>query len=1033
MDCYGRVIAVLVWACQGLGVAAWAADVDGMDRLYRHRVEVQSSRYLAVHLFNVAIDHGEAAKVENYAIISPDDPRYDPARRVRPRQGGSRARTIRVPLRHDELTREAVLFLELPEPMLAGRHYGVAIRNVAKEIPELPPVLFDDGRTINDIIRVNQLGYPAADNLPRRAYVGQYMGSAGAMPLELGRFELRDAATGEVAFAGKAERRAVNEPYVGQQVYELDFGGFTTPGRYQLHVPGVGMSYPFSIGAGAINPAYVNVLVGNLHQRCAWAVPESLSRHHRDACHLDDAFLDKAVESLPFLKPKNPPLYPAAYDGRRQPAVRGHHDAGDYGKYTSNGAAYVANILTGFDLFPQRLNHDHLGLPTSENGIPDLVDEVKWELDWLEHMQDVDGGVFGIIKPNNGGYEGSLPAVQAKRLFYPKDTIFTAAFAGALAHAARSPVIRKHFPEDAERYLEKAKDAWKWLQKNDRCVEYFHYGAVFGDWDERCWAAASLYAATGQEEYHRYFLEHFEPERRHWGWVWLSGAMRPGAVAYATLEDRPVDRAMKDRCVEAVRQMAEFHVACAAAHPYRMTLSSESIRHGRFGWVFPDGDHAFELLVANAVSPDARYVVAALDNLHYILGASPHGYVLMTGLGWKRNIEVVDNESTFDGIIEPAPGLPLGIGTPGFYWINKYGKSLGEGVFPEWPLLNRWYDGFNVQSEFTIPQLGGAAVVYGYFAEFSEPAPQAPLRVRIEADRLRGPAPLDVQFRAVADSAAGDIVQVFWDFDDESFSTRMAPNHVFDRAGGVYRVAVTVVDARGRRAYDQARVACVDLNAGHPTAPFTSDAATLALLHLDGDLQDAGPHGLKVHVRTGRPETPAYRFSEEPPIWMAKPAGQCLVLQGAEHFEIELPEALLSGLETQPLALEMMVYVEDFAGWGYKSKSLVLGIEHAWDSWLGWKQGTWDRPRAPHFGGANGTMISAEQTAGSFPRKRWCHVRIEYDGRGGAELCVNGKRMGGGEGRIFRSDRKGSPRFTFGPLIGRIDEVRVLRLVSSDL
>lgn len=59
---------------------------------------------------------------------------------------------------------------------------------------------------------------------------------------------------------------------------------------------------------------------------------------------------------------------------------------------------------------------DDLGLPFSNNGIPDIVEEVKWELDWLENMQDPDdGGVFSIVKPaRTFGYETDMPAIEGK-------------------------------------------------------------------------------------------------------------------------------------------------------------------------------------------------------------------------------------------------------------------------------------------------------------------------------------------------------------------------------------------------------------------------------------------------------------------------------------------------------------------------------------------------------------------------------------------------------------------------------------------
>ena len=75
-------------------------------------------------------------------------------------------------------------------------------------------------------------------------------------------------------------------------------------------------------------------------------------------------------------------------------------------------------------------------------------------------MQDpADGGAFGVIRPRSGGYEHFMPPKASRRLFFPKDTVFTAAYAGALAHAARSPLIRKHYPKESAGYLARARRA----------------------------------------------------------------------------------------------------------------------------------------------------------------------------------------------------------------------------------------------------------------------------------------------------------------------------------------------------------------------------------------------------------------------------------------------------------------------------------------------------------------------------------------------------------------------------------------------
>jgi hypothetical protein len=989
-----------------------------MDNLYENRLQVESSEYLSANLFNVPIDPAWAEDAAHYTIVSADDDRYARAKAVHPTQAGSRTRAVRVAVREDLLVKQTAVFLHLPTPMRNGCSYAVTFTASGAPIPALPAVACDDARQINDNIRLNQLGY--LPGYEHHAYIGQYMGTLGGMPVSSKTFELWDE-RGKSVYSGAISPRGTRDDLVGQIVYDLDFSSFPGQGTFQVHVSGVGMSYPFEIGPGAINPLYLSYLRGHYHQRCGMAIDAAFSRHSRPACHLDDACLDQDVEKLKFVAPKHPPLYPTHYDGKVHPAIHGHHDAGDYGKYTSTGATYVFSALDAMAVFPDKFQEDDLGLPYSGNGIPDLVEEVKWELDWLENMQDEDGGVFGVILPNTGGYENSMPAPLARRWLFPKDTVFTAAYAGALAEASRSAVMRKYYPGDCGRYRAKALKAWDFLEKNNNYVEYFHYGATFGDWDERCWAAAELYAATGADKYHKYFLENFDPSRKQWTWKPLVECVGYAVDTYVFMKDRPRDAEMLKRCQAALHDACKTLVADSAAYPYRLSVPQAVISSGQYGWMFPGDFAGYDLLMGYAMEKNPAYLQCALDNLSYTCGANPSGYFLMTGIGWKRNIEAVSNQSSSDNIIEPVPGLPLGIGTPGIYWLGQYGKKAGEGEHPaKWPLMNRWYDGFNVQTEFTMGPMMRETIVAGYFADVGKRAHARPT-VKIVADPATGTAPLAIHFSIQAGAPAGGVREVFWDFGDESFSTSASPAHVFPGATREYPVAVTVLDEDGRSAYDTAVIRCSSATAPYPRTAAQADAKTVALFHLDGDLKDSSGHGLALAPAAPPVADRApWHFAERPPLWMKEPAGSCLVLDGAEQFAATLPRAVFPGPATRAWKLEMKVYIDDFAGWGFPGNPVVLGVRNDSNS-IGWRQETWDRGMAPKFF----DVVPAAKFAAEFPRRQWAEVAIEYDGKGTASFFVNGQAWGSKQGCGFRENESKPTVLTVGPFKGMVDEVRL--------
>src|SRR5262249_3815172 len=74
----------------------------------------------------------------------------------------------------------------------------------------------------------------------------------------------------------------------------------------------------------------------------------------------------------------------------------GWWDAGDFNKYTSWGAEDVIELLRAYEDTPTAFRDDY-NIPESGNGVSDVLDEVKWELDWLTRMQSADGSVLCIV------------------------------------------------------------------------------------------------------------------------------------------------------------------------------------------------------------------------------------------------------------------------------------------------------------------------------------------------------------------------------------------------------------------------------------------------------------------------------------------------------------------------------------------------------------------------------------------------------------------------------------------------------------
>ena len=163
------------------------------------------------------------------------------------------------------------------------------------------------------------------------------------------------------------------------------------PASTHLEAEGAGRSPSFRIAPDVYNEAYRTMMQGMYLWRCGMAVKATYHgvTYSHEACHLDDAFLD--------------------YVGgghTRAPSTGGWHDAGDYNKYTVNGAFAAGVLLLAWEQNQARLRAVPLMQPNTAPGTPDMLSEARWELDWLLTMQAADGSVYHKVSTVNFGPAG---------------------------------------------------------------------------------------------------------------------------------------------------------------------------------------------------------------------------------------------------------------------------------------------------------------------------------------------------------------------------------------------------------------------------------------------------------------------------------------------------------------------------------------------------------------------------------------------------------------------------------------------------
>jgi endoglucanase len=492
-------------------------------------------------------------------------------------------------------------------------------------------------------IKVDQAGYPAG--APKVAVV--VAGSPASA------FIVRRSKDGSAAFRGKLSKPAADADS-GDRVQAADFTRLDAGGRYYLEVPGVGRSWDFDIGPHVYARVYYLAMRSFYGQRCGTAVdlgPEFPGYKHA-ACHLTGAYHPSSGKTGP------------------RASYRGWHDAGDYGRYVVNSGITTGTLLWTWEMFGPRIRDVRLNIPESGNGTPDILNEIRWNLDWMLSMQDDDGGVWpkqtleafgGFVMPEKE--QGPSYVIGSGKAPY-KNSCATADLAAAAAIAART--FRPFDAAYAATNLAAARKAWTWLEKYPNVTFEQNPPGIrtgtYGDkdcGDELLWASAELWRTTREDRYQRYFLTHYgeylgtlAPGHRPPEWSSV-GPLGLWTYVLGGGKDAQAVAAIRRRSVVAADDIA----ARAARNGYRIALLPTDYVWGSNGMA---ANYAMQLVVANVLAPHPRYVRGALDTLHYLLGRNTFSLSWVTQVGENPCRHIHHRPSGAMGDAEPWPGLLAG-------------------------------------------------------------------------------------------------------------------------------------------------------------------------------------------------------------------------------------------------------------------------------------------------------------------------------------------------------------------------------------
>ncbi len=413
-------------------------------------------------------------------------------------------------------------------------------------------------------IRVNQLGY-----LPASPKVAVYMSDEA---IDLESYALVDDCTGQEVMRFDTPRAAGLWGRM-QRMYRLDFSACNRPGTYRLRA-GDALSPRFVIGNRVYDGTADFILRYMRQQRCGF------NPFERDSCHTHDGYI----------------VYHPTRSGQHIDVRGGWHDASDQLQYVTTSANATYQMMFAYLKNPGAYGdaYDANGLPGA-NGIPDIVDEIKWGLDWLNRMNPSKGEMYNQIADDRDHKGFRLPSQDeidygwgkglGRPVYYCSGEPqvrgeFTNATTGVASTAGKyascfalgARVLADFYPAMADTLLDKARDAYRHgvehpgVCQTASVVSPYIYEEC--NWtDDMELAAAQLYLSTGEPQFLNEAVEYgrFEPvtpwmgadSARHYQWYPF---INLGHYHLAGVDDSRVSREFTRNLrsgLERVRERAE--------------------------------------------------------------------------------------------------------------------------------------------------------------------------------------------------------------------------------------------------------------------------------------------------------------------------------------------------------------------------------------------------------------------------------------------------------------------------------------------
>lgn len=541
-------------------------------------------------------------------------------------------------------------------------------------------------------IKVDQFGYlPHAPKVaiianPKKGY------DAGQSYRPGDTLSVRKTNGGEKVFTGApiSWKDGKVDEWSGDQVWWFDFSAVTTPGEYYIYDNDTeGRSARFTIGDGVYKEVLRQAARTFFYQRVNFA---------KQAPYAEPAWVDgesHAGEEQDYdVRAMNHNNPEASNPDTGKDLSGGWYDAGDLNKYVTNADGTLHDLLLAYEENPGAWDDD-FGIPESGNGIPDLLDEIKFELDWLLKMQLEDGSV--LHKVASITWDATTPPSSdvIPRRYAEATASATISLAGACGHAAlvfgqqTDPGLKAY----AKTLQTAAEKAWDWLDanpdlqpsrfKNNGFVNASEEDEPLTQRNNHLIAALYLYILTEEPRYRAHIDERIELgilllRRKYLNFDGGEQELQDALLYFAKVY--PNDDLSKE--VKAVYEEAMYTpwVDFAPARQYQEQGDAYRAYMDFYTWGSNHAKSAAGLTLTNLImygiaSPDDAiaqdYLDAALGYLHYLHGVNPFSLVFLTNMnrfGAEKSVDEMyhlwfRDGSQWDSVVDsygPPPGYLVG-------------------------------------------------------------------------------------------------------------------------------------------------------------------------------------------------------------------------------------------------------------------------------------------------------------------------------------------------------------------------------------